>query len=297
MTFVVAACSPGPAPAPTPLPTATPAAPPATVGSGPPGELTVVVASTDLAVGPNRYVFGVLESGSNPIRTPSVKATFLYLETDPYEVRAQGTAGFVRWPSSRAGVYVAAVSFDEAGRWGVVVEVTGQDGATMVGQAGFVVKTESSSPVIGQPAPPSRSKTVGDASDLADITSSPVPDPHLYQMTIAEAVSSNRPTVVSFATPAFCQTATCGPQVEVVASLKDRYKDKANFIHVEVYDNPKEMAASPSKRRVSPLMQEWGLLSEPFSFVLDRNGLIAAKFEGFVTEAELEASLSAVLGP
>ena len=50
-----------------------------------------------------------------------------------------------------------------------------------------------------------------------------------------------------------------------------------------------------SKGRLTPLMAEWGLLTEPFTFVLDRGGLIMSKFEGFVTEEELESALAAAL--
>ena len=44
-------------------------------------------------------------------------------------------------------------------------------------------------------------------------------------------------------------------------------------------------------------MQEWGLLTEPYTFVLDGEGRVAAKFEGFVNEDELAEALAAVLGP
>ena len=260
-------------------------------------QVRVVVAATDLTVGPNRYTFGILDDDLAPIRVSEARATFLYLDTDPPQARAQVTAEFFTWPAGRAGVYVTHVSFDEAGRWGVVVEVAGEDGTPVIGQAGFVVNPESSSPAIGSPAPPSVSKTARDFPDLTEITSSPVPDPDLYQVTIAEAVSSGRPTVVTFATPAFCQTLTCGPQMEVVTSLKDRYKGQANFVHVEVYDNPKEMAGSFANRRLSPILEEWGLLTEPFTFVMDANGLVSSKFEGFATEREIEAAIEATLSP
>ena len=255
------------------------------------GEMRVVVASQDLAVGENRFVFGVLDTRSRPVRLPEARTAFVFLETTPAETRAQGTAEFVRWPSGAAGVYVTKVAFDQAGRWGVVVEVAGGQGT-----AGFVVKAESSSPGIGQAAPASVNKTARDVAELAELTTAPVPDPDLYQTTIAEAISSGRPTVVTFGTPAYCETATCGPQVEVVSSLKDDHKGEANFIHVEVFDNPKEMEGDLSKGRYTPLVQEWGLPSEPFTFVLDGTGLIAAKFEGFVTRGELEGALVEVLG-
>ena len=222
---------------------------------------------------------------------------FVYLDSSQDARRFRATAQFVPWPVGRAGVYVASVTFDQAGRWGVEVEVTEEDGAVRVGQAGFVVKPRSSSPAIGQPAPLSRNKTLQDVADLAEITTALVPDPDLYQMTIAQAASSGRPGVVTFATPGFCLTATCGPQVDVVASLKDRYMGQANFVHVEVYDNPKEMEGDLAKGRLSPLLEEWGLLTEPFTFVLDSEGTVSSKFEGFVTAGELEAALVATLGP
>ena len=97
--------------------------------------------------------------------------------------------------------------------------------------------------------------------------------------------------MVTFATPAYCKTATCGPQVGVVSSIKDKYQGEANFIHVEVYDNPNQMFGDLSKAQISPLLKEWGVVSEPFTFVLDKNGRITSKFEGFVTKQELEAAL------
>ena len=284
---LLAACSQAAAPEPAPEPVVTPAEAP----------LTVLIGSSDLAVGPNRLFFGVLDGTSGPVRTPEVKATLVYLEDDTGQSPISKTARFVEWPSGRAGVYVMEATFDRAGRWGAIVQVPGEDGTTRDAQAGFIVKEQSSSPGIGQLAPPSQSKTAANVTDLAQITSSSVPDPDLYVITIADAEASNMPTVVTFSSPAFCSTATCGPQVEVVAALKDRYRGQANFIHVEMYDNPAEMKGDPSTIRLSPVVAEWGLLSDPFTFVLDAKGLVAAKFEGFVTEEELEASFKQILKP
>ena len=280
LAAALVACSAPPESTPTPIPSP-----------------TVVVASTDLAVGPNRFVFGILDSASKPLRVPEVKATFVYLDTTPPEPGPPAIAKFVRWPGGRAGVYVANVSFDLPGRWGVLVGIVLPDGTDQIGQSGFVVKPQSSSPNIGAVPPSSANRTARDVSDLKEITSSPSPDPDLYQMTIAEALSSGRPGVVTFATPAFCRTATCGPQVEVVVSLKDRHRSEADFIHVEVYENPREMHGDLSKGRISPIMEEWGLQTEPFTFVLGPDGLVHSKFEGFVTEQELEAALTKALEP
>ena len=298
----LAACASAPEPAPTqaPAPTATTGATATAPAAeeGEPSAVRVVLASGDLAVGSNRFAFGVLDSDSRPIRVPEATATFLYVDVSPAEVRAQALAEFVRWPSGRAGVYVIGdMPFDQAGRWGLIVEVTTEDGVDHVGQVGFIVNVESSSPAVGTAAPRSVNRTASDVSDLAELTTAPRPDPDLYQMTIAEAIASGAPTVITFATPAFCQSATCGPQVEVISAIKDRHKGQANFIHIEIYDNPKELEGDVSNGRLSPVVTEWGLQSEPFTFVIDGDGLVVANLQGFITEDEVEAALEAVLGP
>ena len=223
--------------------------------------------------------------------------TFVSLDPERPQLFMEANAKFHTWPSGAAGVYAVNVTFGQDGPWGVVAHLPAQSGTTGIAQTGFFVKPESSAPGIGQPVPASRSRTVREVPDLKMLTSSAIPDPDLYQLTIAEAVASGIPTVVTFGTPAFCETATCGPQVEVVSRLKDQQKGEANFIHVEVYDNPQEMLGDISRGRLSPLMDEWGLATEPFTFVLDGNGLVVARFEGFVTEDELGTALRGVLKP
>ena len=90
-------------------------------------------------------------------------------------------------------------------------------GVIGVGRAQLSVATAGSAPALGVRPPASRNKTSADFTDpndpdeLATITSAEVPDPDLYRMTVAEALDSGLPSIISFATPAFCQTATCGP--------------------------------------------------------------------------------------
>ena len=59
----------------------------------------------------------------------------------------------------------------------------------------------------------------------------------------------------------------------------------ARFIHVEVYEN------NDPNRGVNRWMREWKLSGEPWVFLVDRAGLIRAKFEGSVSEAELEQAV------
>ena len=58
---------------------------------------------------------------------------------------------------------------------------------------------------------------------------------------------------------------------------------------MEVY--PGEIEGDFSKASLSPAFVEWRLEAEPFTFVVDTSGVLVAKFEGFVTEEELESAL------
>ncbi|MCY4529095.1 MAG: hypothetical protein OXD46_08740 [Chloroflexi bacterium] len=51
------------------------------------------------------------------------------------------------------------------------------------------------------------------------------------------------------------------------------------------------MASAP----LAQAMIDWGLPTEPWTFVMDSEGKVAAKFEAFATKDELEAALDTVL--
>ena len=163
------------------------------------------------------------------------------------------------------------------------------------------VTADSPVPAIGAPAPPSDSKTLPDYGDLALITTDYSPDESLYQVSVRDAVENPLPSVIVFASPAFCTTPTCGPQVDTVSELRQAYGGQANFIHVEIYDNPDEIQGDLDRAEIAPTVDEWGLtdiehwFNESWTFVLDADGLVQARFEGFATFTELEESLQAVL--
>ena len=255
-------------------------------------ELRVGVISTDLSCGSNEVKFFLLDSDSQPVRTAEVDVSTYYPGGDPKEVTR---AYFRQWPLGELGIYTTHVSFDRAGSWSLRVAVTGPDGSTRSAQGNFQVKEQSTTPAIGSPAPPSKNKTSRDVGKLEELTTAQPPDPDLYSMTIADALASGRPLVVVFATPAFCETATCGPQVEELRGIKDRYKDRANFIHVEIWDNPQKIQGDLSRARIAAAVEEWGLPTEPWTFIVDHQGRIAAKFEAFTTAEEIEEGLKKVL--
>ena len=100
--------------------------------------------------------------------------------------------------------------------------------------------------------------------------------------------------MVAFTTPAFCQSRTCGPVMDTVMDpLYERYNGQAIFIHIEPYKLP-ELREGIDLIPVEA-MQEWGLQTEPWVFVIDRQGKIVGKFEGIMGLEEVESVLRRVL--
>ena len=257
----------------------------------------ITLASTDLAVGENRVVFALIRPGSGALKDAQVEVQTFYLSgSTPDQAVQTATAAFRTWPGGTGGVYRVNLAFDRAGDWGLGVIATLPDGSSMNLGARIEVKEQSSTPAIGSPAPRSESKTASDAPQLTDITTDPKPDPDLYQVSIADAIDKSEPLLVTFATPAYCRTATCGPQMNIVKELKGKYADRMNFIHVEVYDNPPEIREQGlGAARTAPALAEWGLPSEPWTFIVDSAGILRAKYEGFVDSDELEIAIAEVL--
>lgn len=268
--------------------------------------------SSDVAVGSNRFVMGLLTQEQVPVPDADLRLRFFFpADSDSPALKSEMDAVAVTIQKSyththsdgtvesheagEVGVYVANVAFDTAGSWVVEVSGTLKDGEAIETQTNlFSVRDESLSPGIGEPAPQSVQAILSDVTDIREIDTSVEPIPEMHDKTIAEAVTSGTPSVIVFATPAFCVSQICGPTKDFVDDLYDVYASEANFVHVEPYDLVKARAGTALE--VLPLIvDDWGLQNEPWVFIVGADGNIAAKFEGTVSYEELEAALQTTL--
>ena len=299
-----AAATSTPPPTAPPVPTATPAptqeptqAPAPTSPQEPPSDIQPILATTVLDVGPQRVAF-LLATSKSLVSDAEVTVTPVYVPDGA--VGETLATEFHLWPYGVRGAFATEAVFDRAGQWRLDIEVSGADasGHTMID---VEVVEDSPVPAVGSIGPLSENKTLAATGDLTKVTTDYSPDPDLYQLTIKEAVESPLPAVVVFASPAFCTSPTCGPQVDTVSELKDAYRGQANFIHVEIYDNPDEIQGDLDRAQIAVTVDEWGLsalphwFNESWTFVLDAEGRIQGRFEGFAAYTELEAALSKVL--
>lgn len=256
-----------------------------------PGLQGEIVAS-EIVVGDRRLPLGILEQNT-PVNDVSVhvRAFFLGGSNGPQQ-RAESDAPFKGEGLQGRGVYVASINFDIAGSW--LAEITAQrsaDGAHAVIHLPFNVVANPLVPAVGQPAPRSHNPTAKDVSDVSTIDSGTPPD-DMHQISIADAIAQQRPTLVIFATPAFCQTATCGPEVKVVQSLEPSYQSRLTFIHVEIF---RDFKPDPTKRQYAQTVLDWRLQTEPWIFLIDPKGIIRARFEGPTATDEVKAAIDQLL--
>ncbi len=258
--------------------------------------IQIILGTPDVAVGTHRMAF-VLQSEQDLVRAPYATVVSRHLPKGDAAGRMGETtqAVFRPWPYEIRGSYTTQLTFDAAGRWQIDVTVMDESGHSRSAQLSFQVEEVTTAPDVGKVAPPSENKTLADVEEMSELTTGSLRDPDLYRITIADAIDSGMPTVVVMASPAFCINAVCGPQVEVLQQLKDKYRGRANFIHVDLYDNPDEIQGDLSRARISPTVLEWRLPSAEWSFVIDRNRKIAARFESFATFDELDQALGRVL--
>jgi hypothetical protein len=266
------------------------------IGGGPEMGLA---SSVFLAGQENRVAFGVIDdtagflygqtalyvarTPTSPAKGPYVAPADVLVTEAPYRSEQAATES-----DPFAAVYAAQVPFEKPGKYAVMA-VTIVDGKPVAAPGELQVTTTAKDPVpeVGEEAPKAETDTVASAGgDVEAIdTRRPTSDMHAN---FAEQVGK-KPVALLFATPQLCQSRVCGPVVDVALQLRTRYGDQVEFIHQEVYtDN------DPNKGLRKPL-QEFGLPTEPWLFVVGEDGKVKARLEGSFGLNAFEQALKTAL--
>lgn len=265
--------------------------------------LPLVVSSQVVAGQPTRFLYSISDPADPFVPTASAdvptRVAFFALARDPATAVATVPGTFLD-SGSGLGLYHLTVTFDCAGPWGMELTAGLPDGPVKT-RAIFDVHASGSVPAIGTPAPRSQTFTATTPEEIARISTDASPDPDLYRLSIDQAVGSGRPVYIVFATPAFCQTATCGPTLDVVKTVVPEYRDRVDFIHVEPYQlQQTEAGLQPllgdqGQLQVVQSVIDYGLYTEPYQFLVDGAGIVRASFQGIASADEIRAALDAVL--
>jgi hypothetical protein len=257
-----------------------------------PGEdVTVVAGDSDFAPGMVRFSFLVIRHDARAVNRPRARVWLARSRASrPFE-QATATLESIGPPGSGetafggvGRIYVVQLRISRPGRYWLVAEPVG----AKIQALGIIdVKARSASVAVGAKAPRSATPTLASVKGaVSKLTTRVPPDRALLRYSIAGALAAHRPFVVTFATPRYCTSRTCGPVVDVVDYVRRRFEQRGiRFIHVEVYTNNR-----PAKG-YNRWMRQWGLRTEPWTFLVDSRGRIRAKFEGSVSASELESAI------
>ncbi len=253
-------------------------------------EYIIALGTPDLSPGVHR-ISVVIEGPAGLIEFPAISVIALP-EAAPDDAQ-EVIARFARFPDGVRGLHVTAVDFTRPGRWHVILRIPSEDGFADVGLA-LDIPEDTSAPSVGDSAPASLSRTLLDVDNIADLSTGETPDPGLYLISVAEALQAGKPFVVVFASPGFCTNAFCGPQAEVLSEVRQRFGDAASYIHIDLYENPEQVRLGEEPIE-TPILEEWGLHTDEWTFVVGADGVVSARFEAFAPLAEVEAALAAIL--
>jgi len=261
-----------------------------------PGEdVTVVAGDSDFAPGDVRYLFLVIKHDARPVERSRARFWLAHSQSGhPFEsaIARLETIGAPGAGESAFGgvgrIYVVHLRIRRPGRYWLVAEPFG---AKIQALGTLEVKARSDSVAVGAKAPESATPTLASTHGaVSQLTTRVPPDRALLRYSIAGSLAAHKPFVVTFATPRYCTSRTCGPVVDVVDFVRRKFAASGvRFIHVEVYKDNRPALG------YNRWMHQWGLQSEPWTFLVGRDGLIQAKFEGSISAAELEAAIRRLL--
>jgi hypothetical protein len=262
-----------------------------------PGDDVAVIPGTENhEPGDVRFSFLVVDAAGAVVTLPTARVWVAHeLESAPF-LEAQAKLERIGLPGGDVAdathIYVANLALGRPGTYWLLAEPEG--GATKVQALGnVVVVDEDAAPDVGDPAIASKTPTLSSTGgDTSVLTTRTPPDESLLRYSIADSLAAKVPFVVTFATPKFCSSRTCGPVVDVVEEVSRRLEDeRVRFIHVEVFEDN-----DPAKG-FNRWLREWGLPTEPWTFLVGADGKIAARFEGTVSVHELEEAVRETLLP
>ncbi|MBI2781597.1 MAG: hypothetical protein HYX55_07365 [Chloroflexi bacterium] len=262
----------------------------------------IIAGAGELACGPNRVLFTILDKDGRPIGAPdrTAKIAIFDLGRDATKPIATLDGTFIWAIENERGIYVANTTFPEAGLYGAEFTTAVGTATPVVVRLTFDVQPSSAVIKVGQKAPSSRTPTVADVGgDPTRISTDPTPDPAFYQTSVDQAIAAHKPFVLIFATPKFCTSAQCGPTLDRIKPYVTKYPT-VTFINVEPYklklvDGVLQADVDANNRLQNvAATDEWHLFSEPNVYVVDRNGIVTANFELIFSDAELTTALDGI---
>jgi hypothetical protein len=252
--------------------------------------------------GKTRLMFSFLDSQNVPVAKPDrkVDVKVFDLGADPAKAVAEGPATFIWAIEPRVGVYVVDVDLPTSGEYGVEFSTTPAGGTAETIRTTMEVQPTSAVVAVGDKAPASDTPTLDDVGgDVSKISTDTNPVPDFYKTSIAAAVAAKKPFVVAFATPKFCVSQQCGPTLDRLKPIAAKHPG-VTVINVEPYElqytdgGLQPVLDSSGNLTPTKATDEWHLPTEPWVFVVDKDGVVTDSFMLIFSDEELDKAMAAV---
>jgi hypothetical protein len=241
-----------------------------------PTNLSLVVASYVHTIGVDERVALALLQGSGPA-TPTGPITVAFKSPDgavspavPATVHQEGISlpyFPVRHRFTATGVHEAVVTY--AGRT-FTAAINVNDTTVPI-------------PIVGKPLISVPTPTVADPRGVDPICTK-APTCPLHDMSLDAALAAKRPVALLFSTPARCKSRLCGPVLENLLVHHEQFRDRVQFIHVEIYQET-------TSEKLAPAVEAYKLPGEPFLFLAGADGIVRDRLDNAFDRVEARAAL------
>jgi hypothetical protein len=176
-------------------------------------------------------------------------------------------------------------TLDEPGTWKLVIAVGAAETST-----DLTVRPPQELAAV--PGPGDRLPTIPTPTTADPLGVTPLctaePACPLHDVSLDQALTAGLPVVLLVSTPAYCQTAICGPVLDLLVDRSAGLAGKATLLHAEVYTDE-------TATRTTATVDALGLRYEPSLFLADADGTVRRRLDYTFDATELDASLDAVV--
>ncbi len=267
----------------------------------PQGAILNVSSVSSQRVGRNRLAFVIVDRANKQIDVSQVAVYTAKPDgtglRGPFAARKESLDVGTRYRSRQTAAdldsgdtfYVADAAYGSRGPH-VAIGLVRLDGRLVVADplTSLPIGEPNGPPDVGERAIRVHTKTAADVGgDLTQLSTRVPPPPRMLDTDFADVVG-RKPVVLLFATPSLCQSRTCGPVVDIAEQVRGQSGEGVAFIQQEIYQDN-----DPGKPYRSQVL-DWRLKTEPWAFVIDRRGKVAARFEGIFSAGELARAVERV---
>ncbi|HET9522364.1 MAG TPA: hypothetical protein VFO73_15045 [Candidatus Limnocylindrales bacterium] len=274
--------------------------------------LQAVVVSTSIWPGEATILVALSEADATPISGANLAVT-ARLAAPPPSTAAEPMAldgRFVRPSGGSRDLVRLDASLPASGRWELEVTIRAPAGSADATErravTSFTVEDPAAVPTRGDPAPAVATPTLDSVGgQIALVTSDTHPEPSFYERSVVDALDTGSPFVLILDSAGFRESEACGSALVIVHRLPD-IDPSITLIHAE----PFRTRVAGDRLTLDPpggpaALADWsaawgigdpgfGIGSIPWVFVVDRNGVVAATFQGVMGSEELSVALADV---